>query len=67
MSFKYLQEITSDWKTDFKMPNHTYIMNGTTCVGYIKEGTTEEIMFNHPSKNFDKRYRKFKNVTKQFN
>lgn len=56
---KYLHEITSDWKTAFEMPNHIYILEGTTCIGYIQQGKEVEKMFNHPLKNFDKKGRKF--------
>jgi len=56
---KYLHETTKTWKTAFTMPAHIYILDGTTCVGYIKQGTEVETMFNHPLKNFDKRGRTF--------
>ncbi len=59
---KYMHETTSDWTTDFKMPGHIYILEGTTCVGYIKQGTEVETMFNHPLKSFDKRKRTFKEL-----
>jgi hypothetical protein len=58
---KYLRETTNDWHTEYRVPNHTYIVSGVKCVGYIKEGTTEEIMFKKPVF-FDKRYRKFEEV-----
>lgn len=66
MSKQYLQETTDDWKTDYRVPCHTYIFENSRCIGYIKEGTTEELMFKKPSNQFDKRGRKFKNVTKNF-
>jgi len=54
---KYLKEIT-DWGND--TPNHTYIVNEKTeLVGYIKTGTTEEIIFKSPMKQFSKSKRKF--------
>lgn len=59
---KYMKETTSDWKVDFRVPCHTYIMDKNRCVGYIKEGTTEEIMFNKPSSKFDQRNRTFEEV-----
>ena len=59
---KYLKETTDTWTTAFKMPNHIYILDGTTCMGYIKQGTEVEEMFNHPLKNFDKRGRTFKEL-----
>ena len=58
---KYLKETTTDWKTDYRVPCHTYIMQGSKCVGYIKEGTTAEFMFTK-GHNFDKRGRTFEEV-----
>lgn len=66
MARQYLKETTSDWKTDYRVPCHTYIFEGAKCVGYIKEGTTEELMFSKPSTQFDKARRKFKDVTKDY-
>jgi hypothetical protein len=64
---KYLKEITSDYKTEYRVPLHTYIvMPNGWCAGYIKEGTTEEIIFKNPSKAFSKSRRKFKDVTKEY-
>lgn len=53
---EYFQE-TTDWE----FPNHTYIVENGKMVGYIKEGTTEELMFKQP-KTFDKKRRKFKKL-----
>jgi len=58
---KYLKE-TTVWDTDVRIPNHTYIFDGSSCVGYIKEGTSEKIMFKKPARGFSKRYRTFKEV-----
>ena len=62
---QYLQEVTK-WDTaalGHKVPNHTYMLdNRQWCVGYIKEGTTEEIIFSKPLKQFSKSYRKFKTL-----
>jgi hypothetical protein len=57
----YLKE-TTVWDTEVRIPNHTYIFNKGACVGYIKEGTTEKIMFKKPSRVFSKRYRTFEEV-----
>ena len=58
MSYTYLKEIT-DWG-EYKVKNHTYIFNDKKqCIGYIKTGTKEELMFKNPSKLFSKRGRKF--------
>lgn len=46
---------TTDWDT----PNHTYLLDGTTLIAYIKQGTTEPFYFSKGIKNFDKRGRKF--------
>ena len=45
---QYLKEVTV-WDTPVQ--NHTYIVNDVNwCVGYIKNGTTEEIIFSQPMK-----------------
>jgi lysozyme family protein len=46
---------TTDWAT----PNHIYLLDGTTLVAYIKQGTTEPFYFTKGIKHFDKRGRKF--------
>ena len=46
---------TTDWAT----PNHTYLLDGTTLVAYIKQGDSEPFYFSKPIKQFDKRGRKF--------
>ena len=56
---KFLQE-TTVWEDN--TPNHIYMFEYGMCVGYIKKGTTEQIMFKVPSKQFNKRYRTFKEV-----
>ena len=56
-SMKYLTEVTV-WDTPVQ--NHTYIINDVDwLVGYIKQGTTEEIIFSKPMKSWSKSYRKF--------
>lgn len=57
--YKYLKEVTTWDKTQYKVPNHTYIFEDSKCVGYIKAGTKEEIIFSKPSRQFSKSYRKF--------
>ena len=60
---EYLKEITEWDDFGYKVPSHTYIVNkATQLVGYIKEGTTEEIIFKKPMKQFSKSRRKFKKV-----
>lgn len=46
---------TTDWDT----PNHTYLLDGTTLVAYIKQGESEPFYFKKGIKNFDKRRRTF--------
>lgn len=65
---KYLKEVTVWDEVDYNVPNHTYIVNGKQeLVGYIKEGTSEEIIFKHPMRQFSRTRRKFKDVTKEYN
>jgi len=56
---KFLKETT---KWDGKTPNHTYAFENGQCVGYIKAGTTELLMFGKPSKQFSKSRRTFVEV-----
>ena len=48
---------TTVWDALFQ-PNHTYLMNGSKAVAYIKEGTTEPFYFSKPMM-LDKRRRTF--------
>jgi len=49
-------------------PEHTYLLEGTTLVAYIKAGDTVPFYFKSGIKNFDKRGRKFvKGNVKLFN
>ena len=43
-------------------PAHTYLLDGTTLVAYIKVNTTEPFYFKNGIKNFDKRGRTFEKV-----
>ena len=65
MAYQYLQETTSDWKVDYRVPCHIYIMDGAKNVGYIKEGTNEVLMYSKPSAQFSKTRRKFKKLTQK--
>ena len=57
---EYLKEVTEWDDLGYTVPSHTYIVNkATQLVGYIKEGTTEEIIFKKPMKQFSKSRRKF--------
>lgn len=54
---QYLKEVTV-WDTPVQ--NHTYIVdNDGNLAGYIKQGTTEEIIFSAPMKQWSKSRRKF--------
>ena len=63
----YLKE-TTDWSkdTEINIPNHTYILEGSKMIGYIKQGETQEIMFSVGIP-FDKRGRTFETLSNQFN
>lgn len=56
---RYFKEITKWDKCEYPVKNHTYIFQDSKCVGYIKTGTKEEIIFSKPSRQFVKSYRKF--------
>lgn len=45
-------------------PAHTYLLEGTTLVAYIKKGETEPFYFKNGIKGFDKRGRKFEAADK---
>jgi hypothetical protein len=59
---KYIKE-TTKYDLEYRVPLHTYIMDGSKCVGYIKEGETKRVMFNKPSVHFSKKGRSFVEVT----
>jgi hypothetical protein len=62
MMNEYLKEVTV-W--DSPVQNHTYIVTpGGWLAGYIKQGTTKEIIFKNPLKSWSKSYRKFQKVAK---
>lgn len=61
MAVEYFQETTNDWKCDFRVPCHTYLVENSKMVGYIPEGKTDPIMFQEP-KTWDRRGRTFKKV-----
>lgn len=48
---------TTAW--DSNTPNHTYLLDGTKLVAYIKAGSNTPMFFKSPIKNFDKRRRTF--------
>jgi hypothetical protein len=44
-------------------PNHTYLLDGNNLIAYIKEGESEPFYFTNPIKGFDRRGRKFVELT----
>lgn len=46
-------------------PAHTYLLDGTNLVAYVKQGETTAFYFSNPIKGFDRRGRKFEpgNIT----
>jgi hypothetical protein len=53
-----LREITGG-----AFPAHIYLLDGNNLVSYIKRDTTEAFYFKNPIKGFDKRGRKFEEVS----
>ena len=51
-----VKEIT-EWKVDFRQPNHTYLLDGDKVVAYRPWHTGEPVWGTHMR--FDRRYRKF--------
>jgi hypothetical protein len=49
--------------TGGQFPAHTYLLDGTKLVAYIKVNTTEPFYFKNPIKGFDKRGRKFEQAS----
>jgi hypothetical protein len=49
---------TTDWGSGTAC-NHTYLLDGTSLVAYIKFGDNKPFYFKNPIKGFDKRGRKF--------
>lgn len=45
--------------TDWAVPGHTYLLDGTTLVAYIKQSENKPFYFSKGIKGFDKRGRKF--------
>jgi hypothetical protein len=58
---KVLREITEDWDVNYRLPNHTYLMNGDKVVAY-KPWHEDPIQHLKSSSRLDKRYRKFQEL-----
>jgi len=63
MTIRLKQEITVWDKCDYNVPNHIYITDGGTLVGYIPQGTYTAKYFHTPSKQWSRTRRKFKEIT----
>lgn len=60
MSYEVIREIT-EWKVDYRQPNHVYLMKGERTVGYQKWGEGAPIYYTVKQK-LDKRGRKFEKI-----
>jgi len=60
MALEVLKEVT-EWKVDYRQPNHTYLMKGERAVGYQKWHEGAPIYYTTKQK-LDKRGRKFVKV-----
>ena len=49
--------------TDWTSPKHIYLLDGNNLVAYIKQDETEPFYFKNPIKGFDRRGRKFIELT----
>jgi hypothetical protein len=61
MAYEVIREIT-EWKVDYRQPNHVYLMKGERAVGYQKWGEGEPIYYTVKQK-LDKRGRKFVKIS----
>ena len=61
MALEVIREVT-EWKVDYRQPNHVYLMSGEKAVGYQKWGEGSPIYYTHKQK-LDKRGRKFEKVS----
>jgi len=60
MAYEVLKEVT-EWRVDFRQPNHVYLMEGSKVVAYQKWGEGEPIYYANKQK-LDKRRRTFEKV-----
>lgn len=63
---RFLKEVT-EWSEKHNVKNHTYILEGTLCVGYVPDNDKEKAqLFRHPLKHFSRTGRKFVDVTREY-
>ena len=60
MSFEVLKEVT-EWKVDFRQPNHVYLMSGSKVVAYQPWGEGEPVYYAN-RQNLVKSRRKFEKI-----
>jgi hypothetical protein len=60
MALQVIKEIT-EWKVDFRQPNHVYLMDGSKVVAYQPWGEGEPVYYTNKQK-LDKRRRQFETV-----
>jgi hypothetical protein len=53
---------TTQWDNP-ETPNHIYLLDGDNLIAYIKQGEVDPFYFKNPIKRFDKRGRKFIEVS----
>ena len=58
------QEVTV-WDKAPETPNHIYITEGQTLIGYIKSGETTATYFSKPLRTWSPARRKFRDLTKK--
>ena len=49
--------------TGGQFPAHVYLLDGNNLIAYVKQGETTAFYFKNPIKGFDKRGRKFEEVS----
>ena len=52
---------TTEWRVDYRQPNHVYLLDGTKVVAYIPWGQGEPFYFSKPQR-FDRKGRTFEKL-----
>lgn len=60
-----IRQETTDWKDAPGTPNHIYLTEGNTLVGYIPVGTKKALYFQEPKKQWATTRRKFRTLGKR--